>query len=140
MPRSAIMITKSLRLNLKLVYQQTQRMMICPSKCRPLKRASTGTKRCILPTSPDRHAVCTRTCSCRLVTLLLVHYVPQTLIANKETDIFLEHRDPSRMGTGRIAGDMRREDDVRELPQGMALGQRLRIGDVQSGSGQSLAI
>ena len=53
-PRSAIMITKSLKLNLKLVYQLTHRMMICPSKCRPLNSASTGPKGCILPSSPDR--------------------------------------------------------------------------------------
>ena len=40
------MITKSLRLNLKLVYQLTHRMMICPSKCRPLNSAWPGkTKR-----------------------------------------------------------------------------------------------
>src|SRR5215831_11181631 len=31
------MMTRSLRLNLKLAYQLTQRMLICPSKCRPLK-------------------------------------------------------------------------------------------------------
>src|SRR6516165_3798352 len=54
MPRSAIMMTKSLKLNLKLVYQLTHRMMICPSKCRPLNNASTGTNRCILSSSPDR--------------------------------------------------------------------------------------
>src|SRR6266851_7022511 len=52
MPRSAIMITKSLRLSLKLVYQLTQRMMICPSKCRPLNSTSTGTDGCILSSSP----------------------------------------------------------------------------------------
>src|SRR6516225_6996358 len=53
MPRSAIMMTKSLKLNLKLVYQLTHSMMICPSKCRPLNNASTGTNRCILSSSPD---------------------------------------------------------------------------------------
>ena len=53
MPRSAIMMTKSLKLNLKLVYQLTHRMMICPSKCRPLNNASTGTNRCILSSSLD---------------------------------------------------------------------------------------
>src|ERR1700693_762548 len=52
MPRSAIMVTKSLRLSLKLVHQLTQRMMICPSKCRPLNSTSTETNRCILPSSP----------------------------------------------------------------------------------------
>src|SRR5215471_10025974 len=41
------------RLNLKLAYQLTQRMMICPSKCRPLNSASTGKNRCILSSSPD---------------------------------------------------------------------------------------
>ena len=41
------MITKSLRLNLKLVYQLIQRMMIWPSKCRPLKSASTGANRSV---------------------------------------------------------------------------------------------
>src|SRR6516165_8235598 len=51
MPRSAIMITRSLKLNLKLVYQLTQRMMICLSKCRPLNNASTETNRRILPSS-----------------------------------------------------------------------------------------
>src|ERR1700680_417789 len=50
------MITKSLRLTLKLVYQLAQRMIICPSKCRPLNSDSTGTNRCILPSSPI--AVC----------------------------------------------------------------------------------
>jgi hypothetical protein len=35
LPRSAIMITKSLRLSLKLVYQLTQRMIICPSNAVP---------------------------------------------------------------------------------------------------------
>src|SRR6516225_5390700 len=60
MPRSAIMITKSLRLNLKLVYQLTHRTMICPSKCRPLNSASTGPKGCILPSSATG-SVCTRT-------------------------------------------------------------------------------
>jgi hypothetical protein len=45
MPRSAIMITRSLKLNLKLVYQLTQRTMICLSKCRPLNNASTETNR-----------------------------------------------------------------------------------------------
>jgi cyclase len=48
------MMTKSLKLNLNLVYQLTHRMMICPSKCRPLNNASTGTNRCILSSSPDR--------------------------------------------------------------------------------------
>src|SRR5215467_10434155 len=48
------MITKSLKLNLKLVYQLTHRTMICPSKCRPLNSASTGPKGCILPSSPER--------------------------------------------------------------------------------------
>jgi hypothetical protein len=52
MPRSAIMVTRSLRLNLKLVYQLTHRMMICPSKCRLLNSASTGTNGCILSSSP----------------------------------------------------------------------------------------
>src|SRR5215831_5195051 len=47
------MMTRSLRLNLKLAYQLTQRMMICPSKCRPLNSASTGKNRCILSSSPD---------------------------------------------------------------------------------------
>src|SRR5215831_19634681 len=47
------MMTRSLRLNLKLAYQLTQRMMICPSKCRPLNSASTGKNRCILSPSPD---------------------------------------------------------------------------------------
>src|SRR5215471_19146692 len=51
MPRSAIMITRSLKLNLKLVYQLTQRMMICLSKCHPLNNASTKTNRRILPSS-----------------------------------------------------------------------------------------
>jgi hypothetical protein len=46
MPRSAIMITRSRKLSLKLVYQ-THKMMICPSKCHPLKRSSIGTNRCI---------------------------------------------------------------------------------------------
>src|SRR5438045_3302532 len=59
MPRSAMMITKSLRLNLKLVYQLTQRMMICPSKCRPLNSASIGPKGRILPSSAIG-SVCTR--------------------------------------------------------------------------------
>src|SRR5205823_660796 len=59
MPRSAIMITKSLRLNLKLVYQLTQRMMIWPSKCRPLNSASIGPKGRILPSSAIG-SVCTR--------------------------------------------------------------------------------
>jgi hypothetical protein len=36
-------------LNLILVYQLTQRMMICLSKCRPLNSASTETNRHILP-------------------------------------------------------------------------------------------
>src|SRR6516162_2029500 len=45
------MITRSLKLNLKLVYQLTQRMMICLSKCRPLNNASTETNRRILPSS-----------------------------------------------------------------------------------------
>src|SRR5207248_1771380 len=62
MPRSAIMITKSLRLNLKLVYQLTQRMMIWPSKCRPLNSASIGPKGRILPSSAIG-SVCTRALS-----------------------------------------------------------------------------
>src|SRR5437763_4012085 len=65
MPRSAIMITKSLRLNLKLVYQLTQRMMIWPSKCRPLNSASIGPKGRILPSSAIG-SVYTRTPSGRL--------------------------------------------------------------------------
>src|SRR5882672_1347676 len=52
MPRSAIMITKSRRLSLKLVYQATHKMVICPSKCRPLNRSSIGTNRCISSSSP----------------------------------------------------------------------------------------
>jgi hypothetical protein len=47
------MMTKSLKLNLKLVYQLTHRMMICPSKCRPLNNASIGTNRSILSSSLD---------------------------------------------------------------------------------------
>jgi hypothetical protein len=37
---------------LKLVFQLTHRMMTCPSKCRPLNSASTGTNGCILSSSP----------------------------------------------------------------------------------------
>src|SRR5262249_11468699 len=49
--------------SLKLVYQLTHKMMICPSKCRPLKSASTGPKGCILPSSAIG-SVCTRTANC----------------------------------------------------------------------------
>jgi hypothetical protein len=45
------MITRSLKLNFKLVYQLTQRTMICLSKCRPLNNASTETNPRILPSS-----------------------------------------------------------------------------------------
>src|ERR1700693_5004089 len=51
MSRSAIMITRSRRLRLKLVYQATHKMMLCPSKCRPLNRSSIGTNRCICSSS-----------------------------------------------------------------------------------------
>src|SRR5215469_6659607 len=66
MPGSAIMITRSLKLSLKLVYQLTHRMMICPSKCRLLKSARmvkkfveslvarrSFQKACISPTGPS---------------------------------------------------------------------------------------
>ena len=46
-PRSAIMIIRSRRLSLKLVYQVTHEMMICPSKCRPLNTVSIGLNRSI---------------------------------------------------------------------------------------------
>src|SRR5437899_786757 len=59
MPRSAIMITRSLKLSLKLVYQLTHKTMICRSKCRPLNRSSIGTNRCISSSSPHPR-VCTR--------------------------------------------------------------------------------
>src|SRR5229473_2763392 len=52
MPRSAIMITRSRKLSLKLVYQLTHKTMICRSKCRPLNRSSIGTNRCISSSSP----------------------------------------------------------------------------------------
>src|SRR5258708_3190449 len=51
MPRSAIMITRSRKLSLKLVYQLTHKTMICRSKCRPLNRSSIGTNRCISSSS-----------------------------------------------------------------------------------------
>src|SRR5215467_14885835 len=59
MPRSAIMITRSLKLSLKLAYQLTHRMMTCPSKCRPLNSASTGPKGCTPPSSAIGR-VCTK--------------------------------------------------------------------------------
>src|SRR6266851_2289991 len=59
MPRSAIMITRSRKLSLKLVYQLTHKTMICRSKCRPLNRSSIGTNRCISSSSPPTR-VCTR--------------------------------------------------------------------------------
>src|SRR6266851_722389 len=52
MPRSAIMITRSRRLSLKLVYQAAHKTMICPSKWRPLNRSSIGRNRCISSSSP----------------------------------------------------------------------------------------
>src|SRR6266849_3493639 len=52
MPRSAIMITRSRKLSLKLEYQLTHKTMICRSKCRPLNRSSIGTNRCISSSSP----------------------------------------------------------------------------------------
>src|SRR6266852_512898 len=52
MPRSAIMITRSRKLSLKLVYQLTHKTMICRSKCRPLNRSSIGANRCISSSSP----------------------------------------------------------------------------------------
>ena len=51
-PRSAIMITRSRKLSLKLVYQLTHQTMICRSKCRPLNRSSIGTNRCISSSLP----------------------------------------------------------------------------------------
>jgi hypothetical protein len=54
-PRSAIMIARSRKLCLKLVYQLTHKMMICRSRCRPLNRSSNGTNRCISSSSPATH-------------------------------------------------------------------------------------
>lgn len=34
----------------------------------------------------------------------------------------------------RLPADMRRDEDIRSLPQRVALGQRLRVGDIQSGT------
>src|SRR5712691_10196031 len=56
MPRSAIMVTRSRKLSLKLVYQLTHKTMICRSKCRPLNRSSIGTNRCISSSSPASFA------------------------------------------------------------------------------------
>ena len=47
-------MTKSLKLNLKLVYQLTHKMMICPSKCLPLNNASTGATVAFCHHRPDR--------------------------------------------------------------------------------------
>ena len=52
MPRSAIMITRSRELSLKLAYDLTHKTMICRSKCRPLNRSSIGTNRCNSSSSP----------------------------------------------------------------------------------------
>src|ERR1700680_4992243 len=46
-PDPPIMITRSRKLSLKLVYQLTHKMMICRSKCRPLNRSSIGLNDCI---------------------------------------------------------------------------------------------
>src|ERR1700694_5306927 len=59
-PRSAIMITRSRKLSLKLVYQLTHRTMICRSKCRPLNRSLIRTNRCIPSPSSATPAFCTR--------------------------------------------------------------------------------
>src|SRR5579863_8541798 len=60
MPRSAIMTTRARRLSLKLVYQVTHKMMICPSKCRPLNTSSIGKNRCISSIIARHPRVCTR--------------------------------------------------------------------------------
>src|SRR5215469_5564140 len=75
-----------------------------------------------------------------LVSLLLIHHVPQKLIADEVTDVFLKHYDSPGIRTGRIAGDMRREHDIREFPQWMTRGQWLRISDIQSGARQFVAV
>jgi hypothetical protein len=56
-PRSAIMITRSRKLSLKLVYQLTHRMMICRSKCRPLNTLSFGTNPCTPSSSPATNSL-----------------------------------------------------------------------------------
>src|SRR5882672_3193435 len=69
MPRSAIMITRSRKLSLKLVYQLTHKTMICRSKCRPLNRPSIGTNRCISSSSPATLAFAPEPCDERPVRL-----------------------------------------------------------------------
>src|SRR5215471_14718351 len=59
-PRSAIMITRSRKLSLKLVYQLTHKTMIGRSKWRPLNKSSIGTNLCISFIIDRYPRVCTR--------------------------------------------------------------------------------
>jgi hypothetical protein len=82
----AIMITKSLKLNLKLVYQLTHRMMICPSKCRLSNSASIGQKGCILPSSPDRACLHQNLPNSDIRLILLIrdaHYIQYRVDSNR---------------------------------------------------------
>jgi FtsX-like permease family len=75
-----------------------------------------------------------------LISFLLVDYVDQRLAGDQTADVFL---DRTHHPTGILVGtpcNVRCDDDVFEFPKTMLFRQRLRIGDVYSGTRQSFFV
>ena len=78
--------------------------------------------------------------SCDSGSSLLVHYVDQRLAVDEALDVLFDCPDHASTIAIGAAGDMGRDDDVVEFPEGVAFGERLRIGNVDSSAGDFSAI
>ena len=59
---------------------------------------------------------------------------------NEAADVFLVEVEAAAADAVRAPGDVGRDDDVVELPQGVSLGERLGVGDVEAGAGEAFGI
>src|ERR1700683_3010068 len=74
------------------------------------------------------------------IALLLIHHVHQLLALYEMRDVLLEQFHLARVNAVGLARDMRRDHHVVELPERVALGQRLGVGHIQARAGQPAAV
>ena len=74
------------------------------------------------------------------VALLLIDDVQQRLTVDEAADVFLNRADHAGAIFIRTSGDVRGDDRVVELPEGMAWGKGFGVGDVDAGASEFLRI
>ena len=66
--------------------------------------------------------------------------VEQALTTGEPPDVLRNDLHPAPAGAWRLRSNVGRDDHVRKFPQCVTLGQRLRLGDIESHSGELLAV